>query len=87
MSIFGWSLPAGCGTLPCEEGGAYEQKIDGVWWTWDESDNVYRQDPKHPDARDDGYVYMGKIVWPQTMGPEQEPSTLLVEFARNHKGE
>lgn len=85
MGIFGWSLPPGCGTLPGEGSDAYEVKIDGVWYAWDESDRVYMQDPKNPEARDDGYVYIGQIVWTESMGPEEEPSSLLVEFVRNLK--
>jgi len=64
MGIFGWSFPPGCGSLPGEESGAYEVRIDGIFYAWDEYDNVYRQDPKHPDAMDDGYVYIGTLAWP-----------------------
>lgn len=83
MSVFGWSLPAGCSTLPYDEDGAYEEKINGTWYAWDEGDRVYKHDPKHPDARDDGYVYIGDIVWPDDTGPEFDPATLLREFVNN----
>ena len=85
MGIFGWSLPPGCGTLPGEESGSYEQQIDGVWYAWDEDDRVYAYTPEHPEACDDGFVYIGQVVWPESMGPEEEPSSLLVEFVRNLK--
>lgn len=85
MGIFGWSLPPGCGTLPGEEVGAVEEKIDGIWYAWDEADRVHKYEPNHPDARDDGFVYIGQIVWPESMGPEEEPKALLVEFVRNLK--
>ena len=85
MGIFGWSLPPGCGTLPGEETGAYEEKIDGVCWAWDEDDRVFRYDSSHPDSRDDGYVYIGQMVWPADTGPEFDSRVLLREFVRNYK--
>ena len=41
MSFFGWSLPAGCSSLPGEEYGAIELKFEGlpqdcgIFWTED----------------------------------------------------
>lgn len=81
MGIFGWSLPPGCGTLPGEESGAYEEKIDGVWYAWTEDDEVFRQDRNHPDAREDGYVYIGTINWSEDA--EVDASALLRGFVRN----
>lgn len=78
MGIFGWSMPPGCGTLPGEESDAYEVKIDGVWYAWDESDRVYMQDPNNPAARDDGYVYIGQIAWPND--PEADAREVLRKF-------
>lgn len=60
MSALGWSLPAGCGTLPGEEEGAYEEKIDGIWYAWDESDNIYKHTGDCSE-RDDGYAFVGKL--------------------------
>jgi hypothetical protein len=85
MGLFGWSLPPGCSTLPGEESGAYEQQINGVWYAWDEDDNVFKHDPQHADARDDGYVYIGKLAWPDDTGPEFDSRALLREFVRNYK--
>lgn len=82
MGIFGWSLPPGCGTLPGEEAGAVEKKIDGVWYAWDENDCVYRHDPKHPDAREDGYVYIGVLILPNDWDNEADPMKLLREFVK-----
>lgn len=78
MGIFGWSLPPGCRTLPGEEEHAYEVRIDGVQYAWDEHDNVYRQDAKHPDARDDGYVLIGTLAWPDD--PDADPRVVLHKF-------
>jgi hypothetical protein len=42
MSVFGWSLPPGCHTLPGEEDGALQLKPEGlpkhveVYWTEDD---------------------------------------------------
>ena len=83
MSVFGWSLPPGCTDLPYDNEGAYEEKINGVWYAWDENDRVYRQDPKHSAAREDGYVYIGDIVWPQALGPEFSEISLLRSFVEN----
>ena len=80
MSVFGWSLPAGCTSLPYDDEGAYEEKIDGTWYAWDEGDRVYKHDPSHADARDDGYVYVGDIVWPDHAGLNFEPARLLRQF-------
>lgn len=82
MSIFGWSLPPGCGTLPGEESGAYELRIDGVWYAWDEGDSVYKHDPTNPDARDDGYVFMGKLEWPND--PDADARVVLRQFVTSH---
>jgi len=76
--MFGWSLPPACGTLPGEESGAYEQQINGVWYAWDEDDRVYVQDPKNPEAMDDGYVYIGNLAWPNA--PDADPVKVLREF-------
>ena len=86
MSIFGWSMPAGCNGTPYDNDEVYEQKIGGVWYAWDEADNVYRHDPKHPEARDDGYVYMGKIIWPSDIRPEFDSGKLLREFVAQQGG-
>lgn len=83
MGIFGWSLPPGCGTLPGEESGAYEVQIDGVYYAWDEDDNVFKQDPQHADARDDGYVHIGRCAWPE----DDDAETALRAFIDNFKGE
>jgi hypothetical protein len=83
MGIFGWSLPPGCGTLPGEESGAYEEKIDGVWHAWTEDDEVFRQDPKHPDAREDGYVYIGTLNYPEDAPSKVDPAVLLKDFVQN----
>lgn len=81
MSAFGWSLPAGCTTLPCEEMVAYELKIDGVWWAWDEWDNVYESVPGSSE-RDDGYVYRGKLEWNDSI---DSPAAQLRAFVSNQK--
>jgi hypothetical protein len=86
MGIFGWSLPPGCGSLPGEESEAYEEKIDGVFYAWTEDDAVFKQDPQHPDAREDGYVYIGQITWPDDMPSEVDSAVLLREFVRQHEG-
>lgn len=83
MGIFGWSLPPGCSTLPGEEEHAYEVRIDGVQYAWAEDDNVYRQDAKHPDARDDGYVLIGTLAWPDD--PDADPRVVLHKFINNLK--
>lgn len=62
MGIFGWSLPPGCGNLPGEEEGAVEVKIDGVWYAWDESDNLFKHVGEGAE-RDDGYTFIGKLEW------------------------
>lgn len=80
MSLFGWSLPPGCGTLPGEETGAYEVQIDGVRYAWGEDDLVYVQDAKHPDAGEDGYRLLGKLEWPD----DDDPVAALRVFI-NHK--
>jgi hypothetical protein len=80
MSIFGWSLPAGCGELPGEGSEAYEERIGGKWYAWDENDNVFVYDPKAPQDRGDGYVYIGKIVWPEDAPAEFDSVCLLREF-------
>ena len=81
MSAFGWSLPAGCTTLPGEEDGVYELKIDGVWWAWDESDNIYESVPGSTE-RDDGYVYRSKLEWDDSI---DDPAAQLRAFVSNHK--
>ena len=60
MSALGWSLPAGCGQLPCEAEGAYEVKVNGQWFACDEDNNVYLQ-TNSKDAREDGYEYVGQL--------------------------
>ena len=41
---------------PCEDS-AYEVKIDGVWFAWDDDGHVYMQ---HKNAmREDGYMLVG----------------------------
>ena len=82
MSVFGWSLPPGCKYLPYDDEGAYEEKINGTWYAWDEADRVYKYDPNHSDARDDGYVYIGDIVWPDHAGLNFEPAQLLRQFVQ-----
>jgi hypothetical protein len=85
VGIFGWSLPPGSGALPGEESGAYEVRLDGVWYAWDEDDRVYRQEPGHPDARDDGYVYIGQVSWPDE--PEADARVVLHNFIKQLQGE
>lgn len=87
MSIFGWSLPAGCGELPGEGSEAYEEKIGGEWYAWDEGDRVFVYDPKSTHARDDGYVYIGQITWPDTWpDPEADSISLLRDFVAKRNG-
>lgn len=64
MGLFGWSLPPGCGTLPGEEEGSYVVEIDGIEYAWGEDDLVYKYDPAHPGAREDGFVMIGTLAWP-----------------------
>ena len=71
MGVFGWSLPAGCGALPGEEDGASELKIDGCWWAWDESGNVFQHIGKGAE-REDGYTYRGWLDPDTELGPEQD---------------
>lgn len=86
MGIFGWSLPPGCGALPGEGGDVYEQNIGGIWYAWDDSDNVFKYSPGHPEARDDGFIWIGKIQWPDDPGPEFDSRILLREFVSGFAG-
>jgi hypothetical protein len=79
MSILGWSLPAGCTTLPYDNSEAYEVKIDGVWVAWDEDNNVYVQ-TNSKNAREDGYEYIGTIE----MGDDEDQNAALATFVRAH---
>lgn len=81
MSAMGWSLPPGCGTLPGEEGGVYELKINGVWWAWDEWDNIYEYVPGSTE-RDDGYVSRGKMGYDESI---DDPAKQLRQFVINLK--
>jgi hypothetical protein len=56
---------------------AYEIKIGGVPYAWDEDGYVYRYDPADTTARDDGFVLIGNLAWPDD---EEHPATALREF-------
>lgn len=68
---------------PPDSDEAHEEKIDGVWYAWTEDDHVFMQDPTSPLARDDGYVFIGHIVWPENLPYEFDSRTLLREFVKN----
>jgi hypothetical protein len=61
---------------------AFQAKIGGLLYAWDEDDNVYRVDPDSPSAREDGYRWIGKLAWPED---DQHPSAVLKEFARSYQ--
>jgi hypothetical protein len=63
-----------------DEDRAYEVEIEGVWFAWDEDDNVYRQCPTDPTARDDGYVLIGKLELPH---PDADPEEVFKQFCRD----
>lgn len=63
--------------LPTDEEGAYETMIDGVWYAWDECDRVFVQDPNHPNARDDGYRYIGHLEYDDSI---DHPETQIRVF-------
>lgn len=66
---------------PNEEPSAYEVTIDGMRYAWDEADNIYRHDPKHPDAREDGFIYLGHLAWPDDPDdPEDAARFMLRDF-------
>ena len=53
-------------------------EIDGAWFAWNEDDGVYRYDPHHKEARDDGYVLVGRFA---PTGAASE-SAALFDFVR-----
>lgn len=83
MPLWNYNLPPGCGTLPGEESGAYEMRIDGVWYAWDEDDNIFKQDPHHPQAREDGYVFFKKLQWPDD--PEVDAREVMYNAIKGNR--
>lgn len=85
MSIFGWSLPPGCGTLPGEEAGeAIEldvhlpEGVDAVYW--DEDGNLVEtfgvtvpadQYAGTPEYREQQTATVGQLDWDDDLSLEQ----------------
>ena len=64
-------MPPGCGSLPSEEKGAVEVEIDGIWYAWDESDNLFKYVGDGAE-RDDGYSFVCKLEWDDSDYPAIE---------------
>ena len=74
----GWSYPAGCTGTPFDEHeGAFELKIDGVWFAWAEDGQVFEHTGSCAE-REDGYVLRGTLEPLDT--PEYDPAKALTEF-------
>lgn len=84
MSVFGWSLPAGCSTLPGEENGAYCVTIDGKEYAWDDCDRVFVYSGVHEHPEDDGFRYLGKCEYNNDI---DDPEKILREWVNKYNVE
>lgn len=81
MSVFGWDLPAGCGTLPGEEDDVYQCTIDGKNYAWDDKDQVWVYSGIHESDYDDGYRMIGKCQYNDDI---DDPEKILREWVNEY---
>lgn len=81
----GWSYPAGCSGTPYDEHeGAFELKIDGVWFAWSEDGLVFEHTGSLAE-REDGYILRGTLE-PIDI-PEYDPAKALTEYVQSLSGQ
>ena len=97
MSIFGWSLPAGCGTLPGEESSAEDlsdlcdlsAEVHGVFW--DEDGYLIESFPVQvpadeyagtPAYTECGEARVGQIEWDDDLSGEENMVRAAIEYKR-----
>lgn len=75
MGLFGWSMPAGCSRVPADDEGAIEIQVDGKWYAWTESEQVFVY-TGHDAERDDGYSFFCNLKsdW---MAEDETPESYL----------
>lgn len=81
MSVFGWSLPAGCTRLPDDEDGSYSLIVEGKNYAWDDQDRVFVYSGVHESYDDDGYRFVGTCPW----NDDEDPVTVLKRWLAERK--
>lgn len=82
MSIFGWSLPPGCHSLPYDETGAIDLKFEGmpeqvgIYWTEDDEILIVSR----PGRINETILGKYTFVWSDRMNDEQNIAA-ATEFA------